>query len=367
MRTVLALSVVSLSLVTGCDAGLDAGTNARGSTDQGTQAALDKPDSLDAVVRIAGPQANCAAVVVDPHWVLTVESCISGAPEQSIVEVGHSTSTHDVTRWEVQDGLALVRVFQPLEVTPLPLLDDRWSGELDNDAWGWVVGQAGAELQVGNVVDGEKCGWLHGEADYCVRSPELPYDGDAVLVEVNGLWTIAGLTIANDSVLDVGSALDWIWEVTDTSVVHISNHTLFYELGWVQWNHEVRDLTVPDGISASVQMVLEPGRQFSVEVHGHGFDPTVGIATDDGGLIGMRWDDAGTPIVDLVGTGRPMLLEVQAEDNWSASGFDLVFVTDRDEDGFPMDEDCNDDDASVHPWADEVANGEDTNCDGIVE
>jgi len=46
---------------------------------------------------------------------------------------------------------------------------------------------------------------------------------------------------------------------------------------------------------------------------------------------------------------------------------DTEAPVDADGDGFDVTEDCDDDDASVHPDADEVCNGVDDNCDDVVD
>ena len=44
-----------------------------------------------------------------------------------------------------------------------------------------------------------------------------------------------------------------------------------------------------------------------------------------------------------------------------------IVVEDNDEDGFPADEDCDDNDDSIYPGADEVCDGEDNDCDDEVD
>ena len=50
-----------------------------------------------------------------------------------------------------------------------------------------------------------------------------------------------------------------------------------------------------------------------------------------------------------------------------AGGTQVVDPDDRDGDGYQTEEDCNDEDAAINPGADEVCNGLDDDCDGLVD
>jgi Putative metal-binding motif len=52
---------------------------------------------------------------------------------------------------------------------------------------------------------------------------------------------------------------------------------------------------------------------------------------------------------------------------WSACDATQGEVPDKDGDGSPTAEDCNDEDTAVHPGAVEVCDGVDTNCNGLVD
>lgn len=44
-----------------------------------------------------------------------------------------------------------------------------------------------------------------------------------------------------------------------------------------------------------------------------------------------------------------------------------VVVVDEDEDGYAREDDCDDDDASIHPGAEEIFDGYDNDCDGVID
>ena len=58
--------------------------------------------------------------------------------------------------------------------------------------------------------------------------------------------------------------------------------------------------------------------------------------------------------------------ETTVSDEETNTDTESIF-TDADGDGFTSDIDCVDDDASIHPMADELCDGVDNNCDGVTD
>jgi hypothetical protein len=71
-----------------------------------------------------------------------------------------------------------------------------------------------------------------------------------------------------------------------------------------------------------------------------------------------------TSLILLLCSCEPTLLELNAKDASEETG---DYFTDKDGDGFGLEDDCNDSDPLIHPEAEEVCDNRDNDCDGTID